>query len=106
MIDFKEMPKSVKLFIQHFDAWIVGSAADPSKHIYRDIDVIIPFSKWNAASGLIPADCTRNTYGGWNYVEGGITVDVWPDDLNNAIRTQMVEYIWQPKYKLLYKKEL
>ena len=106
MITISDLPKSVKLMVQHYNGWIVGSAANPQKNILqvKDVDVIIPFSEWNKASGLVPKNAVKNVYGGWRYVENGITVDVWTDDLNNFMNSNIPECLWQPRYNIRYKK--
>lgn len=106
MITIHELPNSVKHMVQHYNAWIVGSAADIEKDMSQvnDVDVIISFGDWHKVVGLIPTDSKKNNYGGWKYVEDGITVDVWPDDLNNFMNSDIPEYLWQPKYNLRYKK--
>jgi len=106
MIKINELPVSIKYMVQHHNAWIVGSAANPKENILKvkDIDVIIPFSEWHKVTGLIPKNARKNDYGGWKYVEEGQTVDVWPDDLNHFMNSAVPEYLWQPRYKIRYKK--
>ncbi len=101
-----ELPHSVKYMVQHYDAWIVGSAAQPSSNILQvnDVDVIISFSQWNKVTGLIPLDAKKNKYGGWKYSEEGIEIDVWPDELNNFMNSAIPQYLWQPRYNIRYKK--
>ena len=106
MIKFKELPTSVKQFVQHYNAWITGTAADPNVNSIDDIDdidVIIPFREWNKATGLIPDDAKKNKYGGWKYKDGNIFVDVWPNDLNSHMLSVMPKYLWQPRYDIMYK---
>ena len=92
--------------VQHFNGWIVGSAANPQKNILqvKDVDVIIPFSEWNKVTGLIPNNAVKNSYGGWKYIEDGITVDVWTDDLNHFMNSSNPEYLWQPRNNFRYKR--
>ena len=107
MITRKNLPASVCQLTQNFSAWIVGSTADPkrkSKDI-TDIDVVVPFENWSAASALIPSDAKKNTYGGWSYEEKGLKVDVWPCSLNDLMCNSYLKYLWQPKYNIRYVKQ-
>ena len=94
MITLKQLPTSVKLFVERCDAFIVGSAADPNAilsspqpfenaHRVNDIDVIIPFHEWDIACTIIQSSIAEdkenahdqghpamlNTYGGMKFVE-------------------------------------
>jgi hypothetical protein len=106
MIYLPELPISVKHMVQNYNAWIVGSAADPSSTIkqVKDIDVIISFSLWNKVVGLIPENATKNNYGGWKYGDNGKIIDVWPDELNHFMSSDMPKYLWQPRYNIRYVK--
>ncbi len=55
---------------------------------------------------MVPEDAKRNGYGGWKFKDEAMEIDVWPDDLNNFMSSHMVEYIWQPRLNLRYKKEV
>ena len=65
------LPRMVMAFTHNFGGWIVGSAADPNNLFPRDIDVIIPFSRWREAAHLIPPDAKPNTFGGWKFKDNG-----------------------------------
>ncbi len=124
MITLKQLPTSVKLFVERCDAFIVGSAANPNAHLnepdavatnpytgicVNDIDVVIPFHKWDIACIIIASANdqeqnwpTLNVYGGLKFVDDGKTVDVWPSDLNKYLLSSLVEYVWSPKFNLRY----
>lgn len=64
------------------NAWIVGSAADPSNTNARDFDMVVPYSQWQNACMLIPSDAKPNHFGGWKCISEGVEVDVWPGELS------------------------
>lgn len=103
-ITIKQLPMTVKFFVQNFDAWIVGSAASPKANIsdIADFDVIVPFHEWHKAVSLIPKDATRNSYGGWKYKDGKVEVDVWPGGLLNFMFSDLPKFLWQPRFDLRY----
>ncbi len=128
MITLKQLPTSVKLFVERCDAFIVGSAANPNATLderafagsnVNDIDVVIPFHKWNIACIIIQETITNsklcapapklNAYGGMKFIDAHnaqqqITIDVWPSDLNKCLLSSLVEYVWNPKFNLRYVK--
>ncbi len=106
MIKQNQLPKSIKLLVQHYGAWIVGGSANPDALIstVRDIDVVVPFSRWNEASSLIPTDAKINEYGGWKFKQRGLIIDVWPEDLSVLMLNHKLKYIWQPRFNILYEK--
>ena len=107
MITVYDLPRSVKYMAQNYNVWIAGSAADLSSDItkIKDVDVIIPFEIWNKITGLIPKDSKMNSYGGWRYVENNVTIDIWPDNLNNFLSSSLPKCIWQPRYNIRYSKK-
>lgn len=122
MIKLKQLPTSVKLFVERCDAFIVGSAASLEAEIdgpnaISDIDVIIPFHNWNIACLIIQNAISKsqlctpvpklNVYGGIKFldVDGSqsrFTIDVWPSDLNKFMTSRIPEFLWNPKYDLRY----
>lgn len=123
MITLKQLPTSVKLFVERCDAFIVGSAAGPNADIktVSDIDVVIPFHKWDVACIIIKNAITSadiradsklapklNAYGGMKFVDVDYgaelvtPIDVWPSDLNKYLLSSLVEYVWNPKFNLRY----
>ncbi len=126
MITLKQLPTSVKLFVERCDAFIVGSAANPNAVIQdvADIDVVIPFHKCDVACIIIQSAVkdgdgdeqpsaygpALNVYGGLKFIESipigsdwqNISIDVWPSDLNKFLLSSLVEYIWNPKFNLRY----
>lgn len=131
MITLKQLPTSVKLFVERCDAFIVGSAANPNAVLgeirpddsigipVNDIDVVTPFHKWDVTCIIIqkaidsysdaaPVFITPelNVYGGMKFGDWAgiqqITIDVWPSDLNKYLLSSLVEYVWNPKFNLRY----
>ena len=105
----KDLPKSVKLYVQKCGGVIVGGAADPAASIENvaDIDVLVPFSKWGVAAaiaGLINVTGVRqNSYGGLRYTEsngagGKVCIDVWPQELALFMGNGNVKFIWFPQH--------
>lgn len=106
-----DWPKIAVYLIEHCDAWVVGSAANPDAKP-RDIDLIIPWPKWLQAATYIAIEknVRPNTFGGWKVsttsLSGNdIDLDVWPDDLSSILSKSMSKYIWHPKSDTRWKKE-
>jgi hypothetical protein len=80
------------------DAWLLGSAADPTADLtaVRDFDVIVSPGNWIQAAQLIPKTATPNTYGGWKCISEGKQVDVWPEDLGKRLYNILNSYAWHP----------
>lgn len=92
-------PRLVGQLVTLFDAWIVGSGANPNTDLtkVRDWDVAVPYRNWPKAALIIPKDAKVNTFGGWKCQSDGQTVDVWPDDLDTIVDSHMNTYAWQPR---------
>lgn len=99
---------TVSFLCQQCDGWIVGSAADPENVNPRDIDIIIPFSKWHIALGALPKDRSRiklNTYGGFKFDdENGVEIDMWTGELNTILTYHNVKYLYDPWRNIRYEK--
>lgn len=80
-----------------YDAWIVGSAADPSVAKPHDYDVIVSWSQWAQVATLIPLSARPNSFGGWVCMEDEIRIDVWPGDLSSFLTIGMAKAIWHPR---------
>lgn len=112
----KELPRSVKIYVQQCGGVIVGSAAvaGVSVNDASDIDVIIPFSCWKTAVVVAAAFKSKlNSYGGLRYQENerlsigtgdnkliknrGVQIDVWPGELSEFIANGNVKYLWFPQ---------
>jgi hypothetical protein len=91
----KKFPRSVRAMTTSFDAWIVGSAATTDSP--KDIDVMVPWSRWHEAVTLIPSSASPNTFGGWKYTEDGVDIDVWPDSLDRLAALSQFIIAWHPK---------
>lgn len=87
-------PKFVNKISHGFDAWVVGSSADPTNDNPKDYDVLVPFSRWQEACMMIPASAKPNTFGGWKIEEDGASIDVWPGDIGWLMQ--------RPKMKFAY----
>jgi hypothetical protein len=98
------LPKLVGSLTHLHDAWIVGGAANPNNKSPRDWDVLVPYSSWQAASGLIPSDAKPNRFGGWKCRSNGYDVDVWPGELSWLIQHPKCIWIWQPRIGVRFKK--
>lgn len=91
-------PRIVCCLVNKFDAWIVGSAADPNKASKpRDYDVLVPFAMWNSAASLIPVDSKPNSFGGWKFRDGDVDVDVWPGDLCWILTSPKTKFAIHPR---------
>lgn len=91
------MPKLVCDLTNSHDAWIVGSAADPSNTSPRDFDIQVPYSQWGPASKLIPMDAKPNTFGGWKCISEGVEVDVWPGELGWLMQHPKAKFAYHPR---------
>lgn len=92
-------PKLVGTLVTLFDAWIVGSGADPTVDptTVHDWDVMVPYRNWPKAALVIPKDAKVNTFGGWKCTCQGRSVDVWPDDLDTVLNSHLNLYAWHPR---------
>ena len=93
----KGLPPTVKRLTHGFDAWIVGSAADPTNDNPNDFDVQVPYSSWGQACFLIPQDARINAFGGMRFEEEGHQIDVWPGELGWIIQRPGCKWAWHPK---------
>lgn len=98
----KTLPELVVRITSSFDAWIVGSAADPSNKDPRDYDVQVPYSQWGKACLLIPKDAKVNTFGGFKCISEGKEVDIWPGELGWVMTRPMSKWVWHPASGIRY----
>ena len=94
------LPDIVRVLCWDFDAWVVGSAADPGKSNINDYDVIVPPGNWLAVANILHLlPITANSFGGWKVRLSAVTVDVWPCTINEFIAraTTFPTYLYQPK---------
>jgi hypothetical protein len=89
---------AIKLSHIH-EAWVVGSAADPSKDpaFCRDIDILVPLTEWRQAALLIPPDAKPTMFGGWKFTSDGREVDVWPGELSWLMTNAKAKWAWHVK---------
>lgn len=95
----RHLPPICTKILHGHDAWVVGSAADPSAKLsdLRDIDIMVPFRNWAEAALLIPPDARPNTFGGWKFTDGPVTVDVWCGDLSHVMTSAIATKAWHPR---------
>lgn len=96
----RTLPRIVSQLVTHHDAWVVGSAAQPTLtdlSSVKDFDVVVPLVRWSQAALLVPRDARPNTFGGWKCESEGRFVDVWPADLVELMQQRMMEHLWHPK---------
>ena len=92
-----QYPPLVLAMTNIHDGWIVGSAADPSVHKPRDIDIIISFTNWQQACVLIPKNAKVNSFGGWKCKDRGIIIDIWPGDLGWLMQYHRSQWAYHPR---------
>lgn len=90
------LPAIVKKLTHGFDAWVVGSAADPNNDDPKDYDVQVPFSTWGQACLLIPKDAKPNSFGGFRFEDDGMSIDVWPGELGWIFQRPACKWAWHP----------
>lgn len=93
----QDLPRLVVSLTNQFDAWLVGSAADPKSTNPRDYDVIVPMYEWHKAVHLLPPDATMNSFGGWKCISDGKEVDVWPGDLGWLLQHPKARWALHPR---------
>jgi hypothetical protein len=93
----KSLPPTVSKLTHGFDAWVVGSAADPNNDNPNDFDVQVPYSTWGQACFLIPKDAKVNSFCGFKFEEDGVTIDVWPGELGWIVQRPACKWVWHPK---------
>lgn len=97
-LERKHLPKTVGIFCNLHDAWIVGSSASSNATLKdgHDVDVMIPFRHWCLAAAHIPPNATPTMFGGWRWEENGIQIDVWPDSLDRLASMDFFSSAWHP----------
>ena len=90
------LPSLVSALVTNYEAWIVGSAADPQVTNPRDYDVVVPFSSWNKAVHLIPKDAKLNSFGGLKVTQPDCETDVWAGELSFVMCNNKAKWAWQP----------
>jgi hypothetical protein len=94
--DRRGLPAIVKKLTYGFDAWVVGSAADPNNDDPKDYDVQVPFSTWGKACLLIPPNAVPNSFGGFRFEDEGMSIDVWPGELGWIFQRPSCRWAWHP----------
>jgi len=98
--EVNRLPRLVWLICGSYNAWLVGSAADPANNDPKDYDIAVPFNDWKNVSLLIPKDAKPTMFGGWKCVSDGKVIDVWPDDIINIFLCAKCDFMWQPKHNI------
>lgn len=107
----RTIPSIVAQLTHGFEAWVVGSSANPKTDLsaVRDWDLLVPYAYWHQAAMMIPAGAKPNTFGGWKFevVENGYrhTIDLWPGDLCWFLQNSATSWIWQPRSGVRWKKQ-
>lgn len=104
---YKEMPKFVQQLCELFDCMIVGSTATGAARLDSDIDLIVPFDKWQTCASYIVnnswvTDLGPNRFGGWKFMEIQTykKLDVWPMTLEAYFTTSRTSPVYWPKHAL------
>ncbi len=102
------LPNLVRILCWNHDAYIVGSTVDKlinQDNSINDWDIIVPTYQWNKARFLIPKGTPANNFGGFKVNENGVEIDVWADNIEQFIETQITQNkevkLLQPKYHIL-----
>jgi hypothetical protein len=80
------LPAVVRGFCHSHGGWVVGSGAawllGLGQGRFRDWDVLVPLAEWPVACKSVPEGTPTNSQGGLKVaLPGGMTLDVWGDDL-------------------------
>lgn len=101
---FRRLPRLVQTLCQLYDAMVVGSSVNQEND--SDIDIVIPYYKWQAAATMIKAQyqqsITSTRFGGWRIydLETNKQVDIWPCSLEELITAPLLTDIYWPKHFL------
>lgn len=104
---YMDLPTVAKQMCFLFDGVVLGSSAEKLYKGYPlgpldDIDIVIPFDQWTKACKIIPGNAKVNSFGGFKFEDGGISVDVWMDDVTRVLFMSPWKgkngYLWSPKY--------
>jgi hypothetical protein len=87
-----------------YDGWVIGSSAqavrDSEWEHDRDVDIIIPWERWNDAAQFVLRCSTGQvrptTFGGWKAVVHGREFDVWPASLSEVASRAMFKVAYHP----------
>ncbi len=91
--NYNKLPKIVHDWLWLNKAWIVGSGVTwylgkPGEYAFpKDLDIVIPPNQWNLATKLINSNIKlrTNTFGGFKGVFDGVSVDFWPDNIEDLM---------------------
>lgn len=96
-----KLPGTVASLCYSFDAWLVGSAADPATVEPRDYDIAVPWHNWHPAAQLIPLDAYPNSFRGWKFLDprsvDPVEIDVWPCDLGWLMQNDLFKWAYHPR---------
>ena len=93
----RNFPRLVAQLTTNHDAWIVGGACISDTP--KDYDVVVPLHRWAAAACLLYGHDTYeiNTFGGLKINEGGVEIDVWPDEIGRMMTNVHSKHFWHPR---------
>ncbi len=100
------LPRIARLICGQYNAWLVGSSADPNNNKPKDYDIAVSFSDWPKVALLIPKDARPTLYGGWKFISDKKEVDVWPAEIIDIFLCSKCDWMWQPQYNVRIKKEV
>ncbi len=83
-----------------FDGWIVGGAVPyiscKSEESPKDIDIIVSPNVWREVSLILPKNSILNTLGGMKFIDNGVSVDVWPDEIGRLLTQSYPTTLYSP----------
>ncbi len=102
----KKYPPFVSKVTSYFNAWVVGSGADPENDDPRDYDVFVPIESWNSVCCLIPSTAKLNRFGGFKFVDGEKEIDVWTGDFQKLVQSGFFKFAYHPSTATLIQKRI
>lgn len=111
---YQDLPIKIKSILLLSEGWLVGSAPEKvsNKETPNDYDIIVPnrdkfLTSIQVLSKDYPTSYTFNTYGGVKFQVDDLSVDIWCETLESAIRTHRhIPYAYNMKINKLLKIDL
>lgn len=91
--NYNKLPKTVHDWLWLYKSWIVGSGVswyiNDLEKMPKDLDIVIPTVYWNDACKLLDKSIIikTNTFGGFKTTLDGISVDFWPENIEDLLET-------------------
>lgn len=103
----KRLPRLARLILSQYNAWLVGSAADPNNHNPKDFDIVVSWEDWKHVAMLIPkgTNTTLTIFGGLKCISDGQTVDIWPGNVGDIMLSAKAKYAMNPQLGILLEKK-